>query len=1226
LIEISKRFKEGAPAVDKLALSHSRVTTDIYRIFTADPSDLTVAGTSEPPKRILIEGAPGIGKTVLAKEIVFQWSKGELLEDCKLVFLLYLRDPRVHKIRSIDDLLKMFMVEEVPQELEKYVRGCRGENVAFVFDGFDEYPAALQRNSLITDIIKGEGIGRSLHQSTVVVTSRPTATLFLHCIVDRRIEILGFAKEEREKYILVSLKDSPERKEVLEKYLKQHPIINSLCFIPLHLAILLFLFQMDALPETLTEMNEFFIVHTIYRYMKKTISMDENVVVKKLTELPEDVYIFVCKLARLAFKGLQKNQLVFSYDEIKQFCPQISETINGFGLLQAVQHYAQRGAGRTTSFNFLHFTMQEYLAALRVSTLPNDQQLSLMKETFWDGQFNFMWMMYVGIVGIEHEVIVTFLSTYDEELILQRRERIAIVRRIMKNHNSKPNKSRVDTPETPPSVNVMLPLVDDDTPCLIPLNNLQTNKVTNNLLRITDTPWPSLNHGVDKTHMRSYDTDYLLHTYDYPNQDHLSRDIRRDKRKCLHLFQCYMEAKSDKITETISSIFSGGDIKLNDITLLPHHISSLIFFMSSTTQQWRSLNLQNCNLRRNGMKCLLEHVIKNEEKMSTLQYVDLSGNDSSPWGVYCAIIRHCCVNSLTLCGDDGMEEHVKEITDSLEANRRLESLMLCGVGRIGIDSIKEILVNNSTLSEVNLSWMKIGSEGIKCNKMVQTKIPLSSLNNGKMVSSYNRMVDINILCDEQFYKTTDLSTNDDALALIAFGLYNYITVMKCNITFPEVSDVGATYESSSRLLDLLLSSHQSRYIIKLARSEVSCNVSGKMIRNDEILLLSLMLYNNIDVRKLDISWNNLSDVAVLAISYSLENNTTLQDLSLYNNNITDVGAVAIGKAIHKNFTLKKLNISVNKISANGAVAIFSNATNYLCELFLSHNKITDEGILPIARGIEVCRALRVLDISQNYISKSEMLLFCDSLKSNMSILTLTISLPENNDVIYINAEDSVCNVANKAMGDSGAQIVSALLHNNTNVVKLDISRNQIMEDGIIAIGDCLKNNTMLQEVDMSFNNINVEGAKIIAGVIQANVALQTLDISYCGIPNDGVVVVSESYKNNKTLQQLIISWNNDQVTFNTTNPFCNLSNKAIGNTGALIVSNLLHNSTVVKQLNISYNNISEDGALALSCYLTNTNTLEELDMSGNKINQKAVEVLVHAVKFNSSLKNLRLTF
>ena len=480
LIEISKRFKEGASAVDKLALSHSRVTTDIYRMFTANP---TVAATSfsETPKRILIEGAPGIGKTVLAKEIVFQWSRGELLVDCKLVFLLYLRDPRVHEIRSISDLLNLFMIEEAPQVLEKFMTECRGENVAFVFDGFDEYPVALQRNSLITNIIKGEGIGKLLQQSIVVVTSRPTATLFLHCIVDRRIEILGFAKEEREKYILLSLNDSPERKKVLDKYLKQHPIINGLCFIPLHLAILLFLYQLDALPETLTEMNEFFIVHTIYRYMKKTIPLDEHVTVKKLTELPPDIYTFVCKIANLAYEGLRKNQLVFSFDKIKVFCPQIvniPETINGFGLLQAVQHYVQRGAGKTTSFNFLHFTMQEYLAAFHVSTLSDKKQLSLMKESFWNSQFNFMWMMYVGIVGIKHKVIVSFLSTYDAS------------EHIRKYRKLKSRKSRGATlAMTPPSFNSTVqtevtsnPFFNIDTPYLMPppLVNKTLQTGTNN--------------------------------------------------------------------------------------------------------------------------------------------------------------------------------------------------------------------------------------------------------------------------------------------------------------------------------------------------------------------------------------------------------------------------------------------------------------------------------------------------------------------------------------------------------------------------------------------------------------------------------------------------------------------------------------------------------------------------------------------------------------------------
>ena len=68
LIEISTHRKKGASAIDELA-HHCKVTKDIAKIFNADfiNSEEAIATCSESPKFILIEGAPGIGKTVLAK-------------------------------------------------------------------------------------------------------------------------------------------------------------------------------------------------------------------------------------------------------------------------------------------------------------------------------------------------------------------------------------------------------------------------------------------------------------------------------------------------------------------------------------------------------------------------------------------------------------------------------------------------------------------------------------------------------------------------------------------------------------------------------------------------------------------------------------------------------------------------------------------------------------------------------------------------------------------------------------------------------------------------------------------------------------------------------------------------------------------------------------------------------------------------------------------------------
>ena len=69
----------GVSSVDKITSSHpSRVTKNIASIFE-----------SPDQKFILIEGAPGIGKIVLAKETASLWACSEVLKG-KRLFLLFI--------------------------------------------------------------------------------------------------------------------------------------------------------------------------------------------------------------------------------------------------------------------------------------------------------------------------------------------------------------------------------------------------------------------------------------------------------------------------------------------------------------------------------------------------------------------------------------------------------------------------------------------------------------------------------------------------------------------------------------------------------------------------------------------------------------------------------------------------------------------------------------------------------------------------------------------------------------------------------------------------------------------------------------------------------------------------------------------------------------------------------------------------------------------------------
>ena len=54
---------------------------------------------------VLVEGAPGVGKTTFAFELCKQWARGEILQEWGVVVIIKLRDQRMRKAQTINDLL-----------------------------------------------------------------------------------------------------------------------------------------------------------------------------------------------------------------------------------------------------------------------------------------------------------------------------------------------------------------------------------------------------------------------------------------------------------------------------------------------------------------------------------------------------------------------------------------------------------------------------------------------------------------------------------------------------------------------------------------------------------------------------------------------------------------------------------------------------------------------------------------------------------------------------------------------------------------------------------------------------------------------------------------------------------------------------------------------------------------------------------------------------------------
>ena len=140
-----------------------------------DLADIFVSDNESPIKCILVEGPPGVGKSTFAQQICRKWNELEIMKRYLLVMLFKLRQKHVHNAKYLHELFSYPTDPTMSQAVVDEI--SQGENVLLILDGLDEFPSLLLQddNCLIKQIIAGV----CLPKATVVVTSRPSAKMFL---------------------------------------------------------------------------------------------------------------------------------------------------------------------------------------------------------------------------------------------------------------------------------------------------------------------------------------------------------------------------------------------------------------------------------------------------------------------------------------------------------------------------------------------------------------------------------------------------------------------------------------------------------------------------------------------------------------------------------------------------------------------------------------------------------------------------------------------------------------------------------------------------------------------------------------------------------------------------------------------------------------------------------------------------------------------------------------
>ena len=794
----------------------------------------------------------------------------------------------------------------------------------------------------------------------------------------RRIEIVGFGKKEIDEYIQCAFSDEQSRSDFKE-YLSLYPHIHSMMYVPLNSAIVAHVYESCkssgvVVPKTMTQLYSSLIRTLLLHYLKdKEMYKDTCTNINSFKDLPSPLHNQFCEICKIAYTGIMsaETELIFQ-DLPSDFDP--------LGLMQTCPElYVDRGA--SISYNFLHLTLQEYLAACHISWLSVDEQVAFMRE---------------NIESKKLEVVVKFLaglSTLGKDLW-------DIVRGFA--CKDKPNDivSLMWQETNFIKLKVLHWLFESQDHSAI-TSVLGSNYVCFSQVCQNTRPFDWYVLGYCITHS-SCGWKLELAGLKLESVKVFLKELNLQQDHCLF-------PRQGKIKQ-LSLLYS----QQPPVHLLVANIPKLLVFRNLThfVLMKSDLTSETCN-----------HLAKHSDLLQKLECLYLTGNDSDKptigrggaVNLITSLTKCSTIRELTLRNTGIGFEDCKALSELLATSKYIEMLDIRD-NHLSSDCTQQVvdgLSRNTTLKKLNMTSSKFSSDNVislasvlrmntRLKELVIERCSINSSNSFYLAKAIEENTTTHL---QTLRMWGDLLGSESAIAFAGM-LGTNKSLIKFSMSNCSIQDEGAVYlgkalgeneNSTVTHFDISINQVGSKGAAAFAgmlaknKSLAKLNMSASSVQGEGAFCMAKALEKNSTVTELDVSRNELGSKAAVAFADMLSTNRSIAKLNMHRCNIQREVAVRLAKALERNFTVSDLDISGNPVELKGAIAIAFMLKRNQCLKTLEIIDIDDnvgvEGALEMIESMKCNTTLEKLVLSKK-CEPSSFSTLCEPLQNRVEFVNI----------------------------------------------------------------------------------------------------------------------------------------------------------------------------------------------------------------------------------------------